>query len=221
MNDTSNYLVTAPDIMGPWSEPVHLFNSGFDPSLLHDADGRKWLMWVAWDYRGRLPRQSMKLSLRQGLRNILKSWNEGLNTFKGIMLQEYSPSLKRLIGEPCMIFRGTQLGVTEGPHIYLHGGYYYLMVAEGGTGQNHAVTLARSKDIKGPYAVHPENPVLTSRGNPDLELHKAGHASLVETQKGEWYLAHLCGRSVKGTRHYRCTLGRETALQKVVWGADG
>ena len=220
MNDTYNYLVTAPDIMGPWSEPVHLVNQGFDPSLFHDTDGRKWLMWVAWDYRGRLPMQSMKLSLRQGLRNIFKSWNEGLNTFKGIMLQEYSPALKRLLGDPCIAFRGTHLGVTEGPHIYLHGGYYYLMVAEGGTGQNHAVTMARSRDIKGPYEVHPENPVLTSREKSDLELHKAGHASLVETQKGEWYLAHLCGRPVKGTRHYRCTLGRETALQQVEWSSD-
>jgi xylan 1,4-beta-xylosidase len=221
MNDTYNYLVTAPDIMGPWSEPVHLVNQGFDPSLFHDGDGRKWLLWVAWDYRGRLPMQSMKLSLSMGLKSLVKSGAGGLSTFKGIMLQEYSPALKRLIGDPCIAFRGTQLGVTEGPHIYLHNGHYHLMVAEGGTGRNHAVTFARSRDIKGPYEVHPENPVLTSRGNPDLELHKAGHASLVETQNGEWYLAHLCARPVKGTRDYRCTLGRETALQKVVWGSDG
>jgi xylan 1,4-beta-xylosidase len=87
------------------------------------------------------------------------------------------------------------------------------MTAEGGTGYNHAVRLARSKNTFGPYEVHPDNPILTSRDKPKLELQKAGCASLVETQNGQWYIVHLCGRPIMPQK--RCVLGRETAIQKV------
>ena len=81
------------------------------------------------------------------------------------------------------------------------------------------VTVARSRTLAGPYEVDPRNPILTSRSNPALPLQKAGHASLVATQDGSWYLAHLCGRPLPGTR--LCHLGRETAIQKCHWTADG
>jgi len=93
------------------------------------------------------------------------------------------------------------------------------MTAEGGTSYYHAVTMARSRSIAGPYEVDPENPILTAKEAPNHELQKAGHASLVETQNGEWYLAHLCGRPL--TPRGRCVLGRETCLQKVHWTRDG
>ncbi len=221
MNDLYNFLVTAPDIIGPWSDPVHLVNHGFDPSLFHDDDGRKWLLWEAFDYRAMYLMQARRLSLWLGLKMLIRSGADGVNPFKGIMMQEYSHDGKRLIGEPKLIFTGTKLGVTEGPHIYKHGGYYHLMTAEGGTGRNHAVTMARSRAIDGPYEVYPDNPLLTSRGRRGLAIQKAGHGSLVETKDGEWYMAHLCARPVRGTLHYRCPLGRESALQKVTWGADG
>lgn len=221
MNDLYNFLVTAPDILGPWSEPVHLVNGGFDPSLFHDDDGRKWLLWQAFDYRAMYVMQSGRLSLRLGLKMMLRSGTDAMNPFKGILLQEYSPERKQLVGEPKLIFKGTPLGVTEGPHLYRHGGYYHLMTAEGGTGRDHAVTMARSRTIDGPYEVHPDNPMLTSRGRRGLEIQKAGHGSLVDTKNGEWYLAHLSARPVKGTPHFRCPLGRETSLQKVTWGTDG
>lgn len=221
MNDLYTYVVTAPDIMGPWSEPVHLVNAGFDPSLFHDDDGRKWLVWAAFDYRPMYFMQAGRLHFWLGLKMLIKSGAEAVNPFKGIMMQEYSHGQKKLIGEPKLMFAGTKLGVTEGPHVYKHGGYYHLMTAEGGTGWNHAVTMARSRTIDGPYEVYPDNPLLTSRGERGLALQKAGHGSLVETQNGEWYLAYLCARPVKGTRHRRCPLGRESALQKVTWGADG
>lgn len=189
--DTHNYLVTAPDILGPWSEPVYLNSSGFDPSLFHDTDGRKWLLNMRWDHR------------------------QGKNPFAGILLQEFDPAQQRLVGPVTTIFTGTALGLTEGPHLYKKDGYYYLVTAEGGTSYDHAVTVARSRQIRGPYEVHPHNPLLTSRGNPALALQKAGHASLVETQTGEWYLAHLCGRPLEPLG--RCNLGRETALQRLDW----
>jgi xylan 1,4-beta-xylosidase len=145
-------------------------------------------------------------------------YRKGKNRFAGILLQEYSLEEKKLVGPVVNIFKGTELGLTEGPHIYKRNGYYYLLTAEGGTFYKHAVTFARSKNLTGPYEVHPDNPILTSKGNPDLKLQKAGHADLVETQNGEWYMVHLCGRPLANGR---CTLGRETAIQKVIWGEDG
>jgi len=188
--DAHNYLVTAKEIRGPWSEPVYLNSSGFDPSLFHDEDGRQWLVNMIWDHR------------------------KGTNSFAGILLQEYSKEEKKLIGPKKNIFRGTQLRLTEGPHLYKRNGYYYLITAEGGTQYDHAVTMARSRHIDGPYEVDPANPILTSAGKPELELQKAGHASLVETQNGEWYMVHLVGRPVKDKL---CMLGRETAIQRCHW----
>ena len=193
--DCNNYLVSAEQIEGPWSEPVYLNSSGFDPSLFHNDDGRKWLL------------------------NMLQDPRDGQNRFAGIVLQEYSPVQQKLVGEPQLIFQGTSLGITEGPNLYKHNGWYYLICAEGGTGLRHAVTVARSHQIQGPYEVDPQNPMLTSYNKPELVLQKAGHASLVQTQGGEWYIAHLCARPLSASG--RCTLGRETALQKVIWDAEG
>lgn len=189
-----NYLVTAPSITGPWSDPVFLNGSGFDPSLYHDDDGRKWLLNMVWDHR------------KQN------------NRFAGILLQEFCPQTQSLVGPVRQIFKGTDRGLVEGPHLYKRNGWYYLLTAEGGTEYAHAATLARSRNIEGPYELHPQKFLLSTWGHPEAALQKAGHGSLVETQHGEWYLAHLCGRPVDG-RH--CTLGRETAIQKCVWKDDG
>ncbi len=193
--DTHNFLVTATDIRGEWSEPVYLNSSGFDPSLFHDSDGKKYIVNMMWDFR---------------------PWK---NPFAGILLQEYSPEKKQLVGPINNIFKGTELGLVEGPHIYRHGDYYYLMTAEGGTVWKHAVTVARSKAIDGPYEVDPQNPIVTSYDAPNIRLQKAGHASITDTPDGAWYLVHLCGRPL--ARRGRCVLGRETAIQKVHWTADG
>jgi xylan 1,4-beta-xylosidase len=193
--DMHNYVVTCASVEGEWSEPVYLNSSGFDPSLFHDERGRKYLVNMVWDHR------------------------PGRNRFAGIGLQEYSAAERRLVEPARVIFEGTALGFTEGPHLYKRGGWYYLLTAEGGTGYGHAVTLARSRDLQGPYEVHPDGPILTSRDRPELELQRAGHADLVETQHGETYLVHLCGRPLS-TRG-RCTLGREMAIQKMAWGEDG
>lgn len=191
--DVKNYLITAPSIEGPWSDPIFLNGSGFDPSLFHDDDGRKWISNQKWDHR------------------------LGRNPFDGIVLQEYDQGKGALVGDIHHIFPGTEFGCTEGPHIYKERGWYYLMTAEGGTGPQHVVSLARSKDIHGPYEVHPDNPMITSRFDPDAELTKAGHGSWVETPGGEWFLVHLCSRPLENGR---CTLGRETAIQPIVWDED-
>lgn len=195
LRDFHNYLVTSPTIEGEWSEPLYLNSSGFDPSLFHDDDGRKYLLNMLWDHR------------------------PGQNRFAGIVLQEFSPRLQKLIGERKLIFKGTALGLTEAPHLYKRGEYYYLITAEGGTAWGHAVTLARATSIDGPYELHPEVYVLSARHRPEAELQRAGHADLVETQDGETYMVYLCGRPLRNRG--RCTLGRETAIQRMVWDADG
>ena len=142
-----------------------------------------------------------------------------INNFKGILVQEYDPVQECLVGEAKNVFPGTGRGYTEGPHIYHIGEYYYLLMAEGGTGYDHMVTMARSKSLWGPYEENPGNPVLTSdMENPD-ELQRCGHADIVCTQNGEWYMVHLCSRPPKGSR--QCVLGRETAIQKMVWNEEG
>jgi xylan 1,4-beta-xylosidase len=193
--DVRNYLVTAERIEGPWSEPVYLNCSGFDPSLFHDADGRKWIVNQLWDPR------------------------PGRNAFAGIVLQEYSVAEGRLVGEPVNIFRGSALGITEGPHLYRKDGYYYLVTAEGGTGWDHAVTVARSRSLHGPYEISPHHPLLSARGQPGHPLQKAGHGSFVETPDGQWYVAFLCSRPLGAKR--RCMLGRETALLPFDWPEGG
>lgn len=214
---THNYLVTATDIMGPWSEPTYLDSSGFDASLFHDDNGRKWYLSMIWDHR------------------------IGRNQFAGTMLQEFDAKANALVGPQNEIFKGTDLKLTEGPHLYKKDGYYYLLTAEGGTSYEHAVTMARSKSIDGPYEVAPNNPFITSQPDPSAPLQKAGHGSLVQTPSGEWYAAHLCARpinvdvapllqvdaatasqrAIQPEQNRRCMLGRETALQKVDWPTNG
>ncbi len=194
LRDFHNYLVTCETIDGEWSDPVFLNSSGFDPSLFHDDDGRKYILNMLWDYR------------------------PGHNRFAGIQLQEYSPTERKLVGPREVIFKGTPIGLCEGPHLYKRKGYYYLITAEGGTGWGHAVTLARSQFLLGPYELFPEKYILTSRDRPDIELQRAGHADIVETPTGETYMVHLCGRPIRNRG--RCILGRETAIQKMKWSED-
>jgi xylan 1,4-beta-xylosidase len=195
LRDFHNYIVTSETIDGDWSEPIYINSSGFDPSLFHDDDGRKWFVNMLWDHR------------------------PGQNRFAGIVAQEYSVPEQKLIGERKNIFKGTPLGLTEAPHLYKRDGWYYLLTAEGGTAWNHAVTMARSRDLLGPYALHPDTYILSARGRPDAPLQRAGHADIVETAGGETYMAYLCGRPLKNRG--RCTLGRETAIQKMRWARDG
>ena len=193
--DLPNYLITAERITGPWSEPVFLHARGFDASLFHDDDGRKWIVGMEWDHRKGRPR------------------------FGGIVLQEYDPARRSMVGPVHNILKKDML--IEGPNLYKRNGWYYLMLAEGGTGWNHGISMARSRKIEGPYELDPEPSVVTSRDDESLELQKAGHGELVETPAGEWYLVHLCSRPLRVGADRRCILGRETAIQKVRWTEDG
>lgn len=200
--DAHNYIVTAPAIEGPWSDPVYVNSSGFDPSLFHDEDGRKWFLNMIWNHRS------------EGVGGSPKH-----PSFAGILLQEYDPGAARLVGSARNIFAGSPHGLVEGPHLFRRGGWYYLTVAEGGTGYDHAVTMARARDIAGPYELHPDVHIITSKDDPEASLQRAGHGQVVETPDGGVYHTHLCSRPLPGTR--RSPLGRETAIQKCIWDDDG
>ena len=193
--DTPNYLTWSETIDGDWADPVYMNGSGFDPSLFHDDDGRKWYMNMIWDHR---PDRSY---------------------FRGILMQEYSHGERSLIGPSKIVFEGTRTDCTEGPHIYKKDGLYYLMTAEGGTGYGHAVTMVRSESIWGPYEEDPELHVMTARDKPEATLQRCGHASIVEAADGKWWMPHLCSRPLPGT--HLSPMGRETALQEVYWTDDG
>lgn len=195
LRDFHNYIVSCDTIDGDWTDPVHLNSSGFDPALFHDDDGRRWLLNMLWDHRPDRRR------------------------FAGIVVQEIDLGSSRLIGDRHMIFEGTSLGFTEGPHLYKRDGWYHLLVAEGGTGREHAVVMARSRSLFGPYEASPHGPVLTARHTPSASLQRTGHGDLVDTPDGETWMAFLCGRPLPESD--RCVLGRETALRPMRWGEDG
>jgi len=193
--DTHNFLTTSPAIDGPWSDPQHLNSSGFDPSLYHAGNGRKWWLNMIWDHR---PDRSF---------------------FRGIALQEYSPDMKKLVGKSMVIFDGSKYDCTEGPHLYYDDGYYYLMTAEGGTGYEHVVTMARSRNIEGPYELDPDGPVVTACDTPDHPLQRNGHGDLVRAADGRFFLVHLSSRPLPGT--WRSPLGRESSIQEIVKTKEG
>jgi xylan 1,4-beta-xylosidase len=138
--------------------------------------------------------------------------------FAGIRLQKWDEKAGKLIGERKTIYHGSKLDLVEGPHLYKRNGWYYLLTAEGGTSYRHACTLARSRDIWGPYEEHPDTHILTSKDHPNAALQRAGHGDFVETPDGKTYLVHLTGRPT--TQERRCVLGRECGLQECYWKDD-
>jgi xylan 1,4-beta-xylosidase len=191
---TGNFIVTASDPAGPWSELYWLDGAdGIDPSLFFDADGRVWYV---------------------GSRMAIESRFEGHTE---IWLQELNLQTMRLVGEPVVLWDGALKNATwaEAPHIYKIGNTYYLLIAEGGTAQHHAVTVARSENISGPYEANPGNPILTHRHlGLDYPIVGTGHADLVDTPSGEWWAVLLAMRPYGG---YYYNLGRETFLVPVRW----
>ena len=214
MYDTENYLVTAENIHGPWSEPLALNHFGFDPSLFHDDDGSKYMVSMVTDHR--VPKK-----------------------YAGrLVLQEFDAAEGRMKGPVRDIYCAEEI-FLEGPHIFKRHGWYYLFSADTGTGEGHGQTIQRARSVWGPYEMYKPfderrqkgeaYSILTARHHEDILLQKTGHCDLVETQNGEWYAVHLCGRAsdrrnpetaerFAGVRRYM--LGRETAIQKMRWTQD-
>lgn len=193
-----NYIITASNPAGPWSNPIFVEGAdGIDSSLFFDDDGSVW-------YVG----------------NFIcdKSLYEGHH---GIYLNELDPDTLQFKGPRHIIWDGkmTQSKWIEAPHLYKHDGYYYLLVAEGGTFVNHSVMMARCKNISGDYEVCPRNPIVTHRHRPLVnDISVVGHADIVETQNGECWMVLLGVRPYEGG-HYN--LGRETFMVPIFWAEDG
>jgi xylan 1,4-beta-xylosidase len=191
---SGNFIVTAEDPSGPWSEPHWLESApGIDPSLLFDDDGRVWYC-----------------SNRMALNSQFEGHTE-------IYVQELNLDQMQLVGKPAVIWDGAMRGAvwSEAPHIYKVNGRYYLLTAEGGTAHHHAVVVARSDSVTGPYEGNRGNPILTHRHlGLDYPTVGTGHADLVQTQRGEWWMVLLAMRPYGG---YFYNLGRETFLAPVRW----
>ncbi|MFJ8059072.1 family 43 glycosylhydrolase [Streptomyces sp. NPDC096142] len=191
--DLDVYVTTATDAAGPWTAPRRVVSHGFDPALFHD-EGRLWLL------------------------NLQNDCRPGGRRFAGIVATELDRDTLAPVGPTRLLLQRERL--VEGPKLVRHGGWYHLLLAEGGTGFEHGVLAARARTVTGPYEVD-ERPLLTSRDDPSVPLQKAGHGELVELPGGEWVLSHLAARPVATPDGPRCTLGRETAIQAVTWDEDG
>lgn len=199
-----NFLITAKDPTGPWSNPVWLpsLEGGIDPSLFFDDDGRSWVVSNGGPPGPRL-----------------------YDGHSAIWVQEIDLNSLATIGPRTAIANGgvdisTHPRWIEGPHILKKDGYYYLVAAEGGTEQGHSEVVFRSKNVLGPYVPGPTNPILTQRDLPEHRrnpITSSGHAQLVETQTGDWWATFLSVRPYSGNFF---NTGRETFLMPVTW-ADG
>jgi len=195
VDDGGNFIVTAKNPAGPWSKPYYLGNDapGIDPSLFFDDDGKCY-------YVGTRPNP-------EGVR-YNGDWE--------IWVQELDLEKMKLVGQSMAIWKGAVKDVIwpEGPHLYKIDGYYYLIHAEGGTGPEHAISVARSKELFKWFEGSPRNPIFTHRNlGKDYPVIYAGHGDLVDDINGNWYIVMLASR--QNDRH--CNLGRETFLAKVEW----
>lgn len=177
-----NFMVTATDPRGPWSEPIWLKQQGIDPSLYFE-NGRCYMV---------------------------------SNPDNTIMLCEINPLTGEQLSDSRPLWQGTGGRYPEGPHIYKKDGYYYLLISEGGTELAHSLTIARSRNIEGPYEANPANPLLTncSMQGQTLQIQGTGHGDFVQAADGSWWMVFLAYRNYGGSYHH---LGRETCLVPVVW----
>lgn len=195
VSDQGNFIVTAKDPRGPWSEPYYLGEStgGIDPSLFFDDDGTCY-------YIGQRPRSA-------GYR---------YNGDCEIWIQTLDLDTMKLKPDATIVLTGFQRKAIwpEGPHLYKKDGYYYILHAESGTSIHHSVMIARSKNVFGPYEYCPCNPILTHRHlGAQYPVTCVGHADLVDDGNGNWYMVVLACRPNQGYT----LLGRETFLAKVTW----
>jgi alpha-N-arabinofuranosidase len=202
IDNGGNFVVTATDPAGPWSNPHWLREvNGIDPSLFFDEDGKAYIV-----YNSDAPDN--------------KPLYDGHRT---IRILEFDYKNMKTVGSPKILVNG---GVDlskkpvwiEGPHIYKKDGYYYVMAAEGGTSVNHSEVILRSKNVMGEYIPYEHNPILTQRHLPNDRknpVSATGHADLVETQNGEWWAIFLATRPYDTNDSYNT--GRETFLAPVTW----
>jgi alpha-N-arabinofuranosidase len=199
-----NFVVSSRSAKGPWSDPVWLPQvNGIDPSLYFDDDGKAYLI-----YNSAAPDNT---PLYDGHRTI--------------RMHEFDAEHLRVTGsERILVNGGTDIRKNpvwiEGPHIFHKNGFYYLIAAEGGTGDRHSEVVFRSRNIEGPYVSYGKNPILTQRNLDPRREHpitNTGHADLVETESGDWWAVFLGCRPYPPYEKGFYNTGRETFLAPVRW----
>ena len=188
-----NFILTAKNPAGPWSDPYVIEGApGIDPDIFFDDNGKVWFVGTH------------------------DTGNPNKNGIGEIWIQELDLNSWKLTGDRFSIWTGACGGCcVEGPHIYKQNNRYYLMVAEGGTSYNHAVMIASSENIEGPYDSNPKNPILTSRHLSNNNwVHSTGHADLVQLKDGRWYMVSL---GIRNEMDATSNMGRETHLMPVSW----
>ena len=185
-----NFIVWADDILGPWSDPIWIDHDGIDPSLFWDDDGKVY-------YTG--------------------TWIDGSDP-QGIGQFEIDPETGKKLSETKIIWYGTGGRCPEGPHMYKLNGWYYLIVAEGGTEYGHMQTVARSRNIWGPFESCPHNPILRHRDDVCSPFQATGHADIVDNPDGNWWMVFHAIRPTYSQLHH---IGRETMLTPVTWDENG
>lgn len=210
-----NFVVTAKNPCGPWSDPVYIPDApGIDPTLFWDTDGRSYYVGNRYDFKhtydGQVGIFIQELDLNNVGKGIVREKKTGL---------QFEAPVYNLLGRHTLLTFGcaTNAQYAEGPHIYKFGDRYYLLMAEGGSGSYHAVTVLTSKDLLGPYIPQQINPVLSHRqmGNA-YPIQNIGHADVFRAVDGNLYAVCLGNRVVQdddGT--WQCPLGRETFLVRV------
>ncbi|MDQ0664530.1 xylan 1,4-beta-xylosidase [Arthrobacter ulcerisalmonis] len=182
-------LLRAKDPAGPWSDPVQIPGTlGIDPDIAWDSEGNCYLTWVGFG----------------------PAENES-----GIVQARLDPNAGRLLESPRKVWQGTGLAYPEGPHLYEAAGWWYLILAEGGTDRGHAVSVSRGSSPAGPFEPYSDNPILSHRSTA-APVQSVGHADLVETATGEWAAVHL-GVRPRGVVPGYHVLGRETFVAGISW----
>lgn len=185
-----NFYVTATDPAGEWSDPIAVELGGIDPSFYFEDDGTAHYMSNDRD------------------RDVHRA---------GFLMAPIDLKTGKFLEEPKPVWGGTGGNAPEAPHIYKTRGYYYQVIAEGGTELGHMVTVARSKNLYGPYESCPYNPILTHRDQKGKLIQATGHADFIEDENGDWWAFFLGYRQ---THQYFHHLGRETFLAPIQWKDD-
>jgi len=222
-----NFLITAKNPAGPWSDPVWLPFDGIDPSIIFENNGKAYIV-----------------------NNGAPEGAALYNGHRAVWMQEYDIATQKMVGpRKVLVNGGTDIKQKpiwiEGPHLYKINGTYYLMCAEGGTSEGHSEVIFRSKTLWGPYVPYKGNPILTQRdlGPREFPVTSTGHADLVYTgpvglpsrssrqsvglrrtgfgaaastrfaSKG-WYAVFLATRPYEGDFY---NTGRETFMLPVTW----
>lgn len=168
-----------------WSDAVHFDFQGYDPSPFWDDNGDVYMVGA-------------------------HAWQ----VYPAIQLSKVDLDTGET-GEWQTLWNGTGGLAPEGPHLYFKDSMYYLVISEGGTGEGHMETIARSSHLTGPYTANPANPIMTA-ANTTRFFQAVGHADLFQDANDEWWAVALAIR--EDSTHLYHPMGRETVLTPVTWG---